>query len=160
MNKFIILIAVCSILYEFVSGQWMLILAFMCFYSLATHYAIQPNMAVIGSLVSVQLFALLFLRNGLEGLETKEGDPEELEEKQADIAMEDPKINYASTMENAYAELNDLLGKDGIKNLTADTQRLVKQQMGLAESMKSMTPLIQSMAPMLKNLQGIIGPSK
>jgi hypothetical protein len=66
-------------------------------------------------------------------------------------------IDYASTIEDAYDELNKILGSDGIKRLTGDTQVLMKQQMQLAESMKSMAPLIQGMAPMMKQAQDMLG---
>jgi hypothetical protein len=66
-------------------------------------------------------------------------------------------IDYASTIEDAYDELNKILGSDGIKKLTGDTQSLMKQQMQLAESMKSMGPMIQSMAPMMKQAQDMLG---
>jgi hypothetical protein len=66
-------------------------------------------------------------------------------------------IDYASTVENAYDDLNKILGSDGIKNLTNDTQQLMKQQLQLAESMKSMEPFIKNMGPMLEQAQGILG---
>jgi hypothetical protein len=66
-------------------------------------------------------------------------------------------IDYASTIEDAYDELNKILGSDGIKRLTDDTQGLMKQQAQLAESMKGMAPLIQGMAPMMKQAQAILG---
>lgn len=66
-------------------------------------------------------------------------------------------IDYASTVEDAYDELNKILGGDGIKRLTNDTQNLVKQQMKLAESMKSMEPLIAGMAPIMKQAEGLLG---
>lgn len=59
------------------------------------------------------------------------------------------KIDYASTIKDAYSQLNELIGSDGIKNLTNDTQVLMKQQLQLAESMKSMTPLIEGITPLL-----------
>jgi len=65
-------------------------------------------------------------------------------------------IDYAATVEDAYDELNKILGSDGIKRLTDDTQGLMKQQMQLAESMKSMAPMIQSMAPMMKQAQDML----
>jgi len=52
------------------------------------------------------------------------------------------RVDYASTVEDAYGDLNNLLGSDGIKRLTDDTQKLMGQQMQLAEAMKSMTPLL------------------
>jgi hypothetical protein len=75
-------------------------------------------------------------------------------------------IDYASTIEDAYDELNKIIGGDGIKKLTGDTQNLMKQQMQLAEAMKSMGPLIeqmgplmQSVGPMLEQAKGIMGSS-
>ena len=66
-------------------------------------------------------------------------------------------IDYASTVEDAYDELNKILGSDGIKRLTSDTQNLMKQQMKLAESMKDMQPLIAGMAPIMKQAEGLLG---
>jgi len=73
-------------------------------------------------------------------------------------------IDYASTIEDAYDELNKIIGGDGIKKLTGDTQNLMKQQLQLAEAMKSMTPLVeqmgplmQSVGPMLEQAKGIMG---
>lgn len=66
-------------------------------------------------------------------------------------------IDYASTIEDAYDELNNILGSDGIKRLTDDTQKLMKQQMQLAEAMKSMTPIVQNISPMVSNLKEMMG---
>jgi hypothetical protein len=63
------------------------------------------------------------------------------------------KIDYASTIENAYDELNKVLGSDGIKSLTDDTQRLMKQQMDLAKSMEGLTPIVEKMMPMASKMQ-------
>jgi len=53
------------------------------------------------------------------------------------------RLDYAATVEDAYGDLNKILGGDGIKNLTADTQKLMNQQLQLADAMKSMTPLLE-----------------
>ena len=66
-------------------------------------------------------------------------------------------IDYATTIEDAYDELNNILGSDGIQRLTSDTQNLMQQQMQLAKAMEGMTPVIQSIAPMVQNLQGMMG---
>ena len=63
------------------------------------------------------------------------------------------KIDYASTIEEAYDNLNNVLGSDGINRLTQDSQRLMKQQVELAESMKAMGPLMQNMEPLMKQAQ-------
>jgi hypothetical protein len=58
-------------------------------------------------------------------------------------------IDYASTVEEAYDNLNQVIGGEGIKNLTKDTQRLMKQQLQLTEALKNMGPLMESMGPLL-----------
>jgi hypothetical protein len=70
------------------------------------------------------------------------------------------RIDYASTLEEAYGDLNNILGGEGIKQLTQDTQSLMKQQLQLAEAMKSMSPLLESAKTMMqgfdmKNLTGL-----
>lgn len=70
------------------------------------------------------------------------------------------RIDYATTIEDAYGDLNKILGSDGIKRLTEDTQRLMTQQLQLADAMKSMTPLLDNAKSMLqgfdlKNLDGL-----
>ena len=67
------------------------------------------------------------------------------------------KIDYASTIEEAYDQLNSILGADGIKSLTDDTQRLLEQQTQLAGSLKNMGPMIEKMGPMVKNLTSMVG---
>jgi hypothetical protein len=70
------------------------------------------------------------------------------------------RIDYASTVEQAYDNLHQILGEQGIKGLTDDTQKLVGQQQQLAEAMKTMTPLLETAKNMLdgfdmKNLNGL-----
>ena len=67
------------------------------------------------------------------------------------------RVDMGSTLEQAYDDLNSVLGSDGIKNLTADTQNLMKQQLHLAEAMKGMGPLMEQAQSMLKtlNIDGI-----
>jgi len=62
------------------------------------------------------------------------------------------RIDYASTIEDAYGNLSEILGSDGIKGLTDDTQKLMKQQLQLAEAMKSMTPIVEQAQNMLQGL--------
>ena len=69
-------------------------------------------------------------------------------------------IDYAATIEDAYDELNKVIGGDGIKKLTEDTQGLMNQQLQLAEAMKGMGPLIKGMAPIMKQAEGLLGGMK
>ena len=74
-----------------------------------------------------------------------------------------PQIDYAATVEDAYDNLNSILGGEGIQRLTGDTQKLMKQQMQLAESMTAMKPMIESLGPMMdqaKTMMSGIGDNK
>jgi hypothetical protein len=62
------------------------------------------------------------------------------------------RLDYGSTLEAAYEDLNKALGSDGIRRLTDDTQRLMKQQLELADAMKGMTPMLKQAQDMLKSL--------
>ena len=75
------------------------------------------------------------------------------------------RIDYAATVEDAYDDLNKILGGDGIKRLTNDTQKLMTQQVQLANAMKSMSPLLEQAKSMMqgfdmKNLGGLASLAK
>jgi hypothetical protein len=69
-------------------------------------------------------------------------------------------IDYASTVEDAYDDLNKLVGSDGIKRLTQDTQGLMKQQKQLTEAMEGMGDLMSKLGPMLDQVKGFGGGGK
>ena len=72
------------------------------------------------------------------------------------------RIDYASTLEGAYDNLDKILGSDGINKLTGDTQKLMEQQQKLFNSMQSMAPMIENAKGMLagfnpEDLKGLAG---
>jgi multisubunit Na+/H+ antiporter MnhG subunit len=82
----------------------------------------------------------------------KTPEPFEVGAKQRPGATGGPRIDYGSTMENAYDRLNSILGTDGMKGLTQDTQKLVEQQKQLSEAMSSMAPLMENAKQMMDTL--------
>jgi hypothetical protein len=62
-------------------------------------------------------------------------------------------VDYATTIEEAYGQLNSLLGEKGVQSLTEDTHRLIEQQKQLTGSLKDMGPLIKQMGPMVQQVQ-------
>jgi len=83
--------------------------------------------------------------------------PPESESFEVGRGKRNPKIDYASTITDAYSQLNELIGKDGIKSLTSDTQTLMQQQLQLADSMKAIGPLIEGITPLLSQAKGMMG---
>jgi len=107
-------------------------------------------------------------KGGKEGATTMKKD-----EKETDATEEKPKvaekfevgrkkgkgsydIDYASTVEDAYDELNKIIGSDGIQRLTKDTQGLMKQQMELTKAMKDMGPMVDKIEPMMGQLESMM----
>lgn len=61
-----------------------------------------------------------------------------------------PRIDYASTIDASYKQLDELLGSDSIKQLTSDTQKLMAQQQNLFNTMNQMAPVLEGATTMLK----------
>jgi hypothetical protein len=66
------------------------------------------------------------------------------------------RIDYATTLEDAYDNLDKILGSDGINKLSNDTKRLMQQQQKLFDTMANMMPMIES----AKDMMGGIDMSK
>lgn len=66
-------------------------------------------------------------------------------------------IDYAATVEDAYEEHNNIIGGDGIQGLTDDTQNLMKQHVQLARAVENMTPMLNSLTPVVHNFKNTIG---
>jgi hypothetical protein len=76
----------------------------------------------------------------------------------ADEAEEDEeigkRIDYASTLEQAYDNLQGILGDEGIQSLTKDTQSLISQQKQLMGTMQNMAPMLKMAKETLNNFSG------
>lgn len=64
------------------------------------------------------------------------------------------RIDYASTLEQAYDNLQGILGDEGIQSLTKDTQSLISQQKQLMGTMQSMAPMLKMAKETLNNFSG------
>jgi hypothetical protein len=61
-------------------------------------------------------------------------------------------IDYATTLEDAYKNLENMLGTGGLQNLTADTKKLMEQQTQLFNSMENIAPLLSQAQNMMKGM--------
>lgn len=61
-------------------------------------------------------------------------------------------INYAATLENAYDNLDNLIGKDGIDKMSTDTAKLVSQQNKLLKNLENMAPLLENAGKLLNSM--------
>ena len=85
----------------------------------------------------------------------KAASEEEESDGEEDEVNEATRVDYAATMEQAYDNLNKMLGKGGMKNLTKDTQGLMDQQKDLMKQLKDFAPLMDQAGNMLEKLGGM-----
>lgn len=64
------------------------------------------------------------------------------------------RIDYASTLEQAYDNIENIIGEDGVRGLTDQTKSLMNQQKELMNSMKDMGPLLQSAEKFMSQITG------
>jgi uncharacterized protein YpmB len=62
------------------------------------------------------------------------------------------RIDYSTTLEQAYDNLEKMLGSDGLNNLSADTNKLMSQQQKLFSTVDKMLPMIDKAQGMLAGL--------
>ena len=65
---------------------------------------------------------------------------------------EGDRIDYAATMEQAYNNLQNMLGDDGMKSITQETKKLVSQQKDLMGTLNQMAPILNSAKETLTGL--------
>ena len=61
------------------------------------------------------------------------------------------RVDYAKTLEQAYDNIQDVLGDGGMESLTAQSKELMTQQKQLMDNMKSAQPLLESAGKFLEN---------
>lgn len=57
---------------------------------------------------------------------------------------DDDHIDYSKTLEEAYGNLENILGKDGMKDISKTTQQLMEQQKMLMDNMDKIAPIMKS----------------
>jgi hypothetical protein len=140
-------IAFLNIIGYVVLGHIQSLLLFICLSIIASLYTKNMILILLIPIVVVNLLnSSLLIKEGLETQKKKKNGKQKESMKTKD---KDPEIDYAKTVENAYDQLNDIIGSDGIKNLTSDTQNLMKQQMQLTKSMDNIKPMMEGMNNLL-----------
>lgn len=83
-----------------------------------------------------------------EGMDGIQGEPQ----NQSKTKGKGNRIDYANTLEKAYENLQNSIGKEGIQGLTEQTAGLLNQQKELMDNINQMQPFLQTAEGFLKNL--------
>ena len=88
-----------------------------------------------------------------DGMAHEEEDEDE-DEGFATIKASEDHIDYSKTLESAYGNLENILGKDGIKDISKTTQDLMNQQKMLMINMKEMEPMMNMAGDFITKIGG------
>lgn len=81
---------------------------------------------------------------------TQRSPPKRIDGEEQEDESVGTRIDYASTLEKAYDNLQDMVGKQGVNNLMKDTQKLVEQQKSLMNVITNITPTLEKANDTLK----------
>ena len=174
-NKYVLylvlFIAITNILGYLAIEDFRSLMVFIAVAALASHFS--KNMIVVLGSALIGTNILYASSRMREGFKTKDEKDEKKEEEETpkkkkkrseeevqerveeDFEVKTPRIDYAATMEQAYDNLNKMLGEGGMKNLTKDTKGLMDQQKELMQQLKDFAPLMEQAGNMLDKLGGM-----
>lgn len=115
-----------------------------------SNYSIDPNNRDLNNIKDTSNIEGLKSR-GKSGFHNPKGSSSSLRDA-APVNGGNSRIDYATTLEDAYDNLDKILGSDGINKLSADTQRLMQQQQKLFDTMSNMMPMINSAKDMMGSI--------
>jgi len=93
-------------------------------------------------------------KQGMTTLSPASYDGEDHDSESAHRAKEGNRIDYASTLEEAYDNIENIIGEEGVRGLTDQTKSLMNQQKELMNNMKEMGPLLKSAESFMGQLTG------
>ena len=83
-----------------------------------------------------------------------ESETESESEKEEGMA---PRVDYKSTVDSAYSNLEKILGKGGMKGLKNDTNDLMNQQKKMMENLESFGPILNKAEQMMSKFTDSTG---
>jgi hypothetical protein len=84
----------------------------------------------------------------------KDHDDNEGESASGAKGSSSKRIDYAATLEQAYDNIETIIGEEGVRGLTDQTKSLMNQQKELMNNMKEMGPLLKSAEGFMEQLTG------
>ncbi len=162
----VMFVAVANFFVYLLTHNWTASTIFVLIAYLTTYFS--KNMTVIlltALVVTNMIVASRSLGKKIEGMTGDSKEDEEKDKKpdnssqagkdKKEVATKDKtkegnsNINYSATLENAYENLDNLIGKEGIDKMSEDTAKLVAQQNKLLKNLENMAPLLDNAGKLL-----------
>lgn len=155
---FMLFLAITSVL-GYLQAQNFNALLFFILVAFLTYY-FTKNMSIVlfSAIVATALYNSM-ARNIKEGMTHKNddgeegmGDEEEDEDDDEVEEMKGSKLDYEKTLTDSYKNLNSMIGGEGMKQMTKDTERLMDTQKELAKNMENMKPMLENAQNMIAGM--------
>lgn len=164
-------IAIITVISYISKQDWNAILFFGLIGCISTYFS--KNMIIVLSIAIISTNLMIYVKsNGLmEGMKNgstngsrrdiakaaiKKKVTDKTQEVQGNASTGVPKkgskLDYASTLEKAYENLDNLVGSEGINNMTKHSERLAKQQKNLMKGLENLAPLMDTATSMMDKL--------
>ena len=123
---------------------------------LLTHYFSKNMIVILLTTMLATSFIMILERKSaiVEGLKNRKKNKEGMRKNKEGMKKKNKEnlIDYASTVDETYRNINKQLGGEGMKKLTKETMNLMKQQKALQENMKNLEPLMNNAKKMMEGL--------
>lgn len=160
---FITFLAIVHVFNYIVEQNWTFVILFGLLSFLTKHYNSNMVIVFLSAIIGTNLIYAIGNSHMKEGMSTSRRSKKskvkaiKIIEENDDDDYEDennkaPAIDRTETNKAAFTSLQDMLGKQGIKNLNSDTTDLIEKQNSLSESMKAMGPLMDQANKMLEKV--------
>lgn len=160
----VMFVAVANFFVYLLAHNWTASLIFILIAYLTTYFSKNMTIVLLSALIVTNMvIATRSMGKKIEGMtgdkkndkgkDVKVKDDVTIDEEFVSNTDEDESgkssINYAATLENAYDNLDSLIGKDGIDKMSQDTAKLVAQQNKLLKNLENMAPLLDNAGKLL-----------
>jgi hypothetical protein len=157
----VMFVSVTNFFVYLITHNWNAAIIFTLIAYLTTYFSKNMIIVLLIALISTNMIISTRLLRVMEGFKDGEDKNDEKKEDKKEDKKDSPKkdgytnkndINYAATVEQAYQDLDKLIGQDGIDKMTQDTAKLVDQQSKLLKNLENMTPLLENAGKLLDTL--------
>ncbi len=165
----VMFVAVANFFVYLLAHNWTASLIFILIAYLTTYFSKNMTIVLLSALIVTNMvIATRSMGKKIEGMTGDKKDDKGKDDKGKDVKVKDDvtideefvsntdedesgksSINYAATLENAYDNLDSLIGKDGIDKMSQDTAKLVAQQNKLLKNLENMAPLLDNAGKLL-----------
>ena len=157
----VMFMAVTNFFAYLIMHKWTAAIIFALIAYLTTYFSKNMIVVLLVAVISTNIIVTSRVLKVVEGMENQSDEDKSENKKESNEAKENASsastqqkqsIDYKATVEKAYEDLDELIGKDSIDidKMTQDTSKLVQQQDKLLQNLENMTPFLETAGKLLE----------